>query len=35
MKRVVVAEVIQESFNSDIGLDSKSLTEVIVRKVAN
>ena len=35
MKRAVVAEVIRESFNSDIGLDSKSLTEVIVRKVAN
>ena len=34
MKRAVVAEVIQESFNSDIGLDNKSLTEVIVRKVA-
>ena len=34
MKRAVVAEVIRESFNSDIGLDSKSLTEVIVRKVA-
>ena len=34
MKRAVIAEVIRESFNSDIGLDSKSLTEVIVRKVA-
>ena len=34
MKRAVIAEVIRESFNSDIGLDNKSLTEVIVRKVA-